>query len=272
MSEDGRATVQVAGSDAQMGDFSPDGSKIVYWERISNLEGNIVVAASDGSDPVIVHAWQAPDAAGGSLGSPSWSPDGLRILFRISEAADSCDQADSDFYTVGSDGTGFAKLVDSECGSANFKPSFSPDGTQIVFASKRERGGVRSPTLDIFVINVDGSNLRRLTDSPEGGFSPVWSPDGKQILFGLTTAGELWVVDVEEGTGPPERLLQVADAFQIDPGGWSPDGSKVYLTVWWPGFTADVHVLDLRSGQLTALTAETERFDGHVRRSMAVGS
>ena len=66
MSEDGRTTVKVGGSDAWIGDFSPDGSKIAYSELITATQGNIVVAETDHliatigvDDLVIVHA---PDA------------------------------------------------------------------------------------------------------------------------------------------------------------------------------------------------------------------
>ncbi len=260
------------GEDAWIGDFSPDGSKIAYSELITATQGNIVVADSDGSNPIVVYSWQAPDERGGGLGAPAWSPDGLQIIFQIRQGFGTCQQADSDSYVVGVDGTGFAKLLDSECGSGNFKPTFSPDGTRIAFSSKRARGG--GPTLsdlDIFLMNADGSDVQQLTDGLDSGTSPVWAPDGNRILFGANTAAQLWVLDLEEGAGVPEKIFELPGALFLEPGAWSPDGSKIYLTVWWDGFGADVHVLDLESGQLTALTTEKDTFDGNVRINMAGG-
>jgi len=52
----------------------------------------------------------------------------------------------------------------------NYLPVFSPDGKQIAFMSARDGNP------DIYVMNVDGSNVRRLTNHPAGDVSPTWSP------------------------------------------------------------------------------------------------
>ena len=55
----------------------------------------------------------------------------------------------------------------------------SPDGRQIAFRGTAE--GASAP--DLFVINVDGTNLRRLTTHPDSDTTPTWSPSGTQIAF-----------------------------------------------------------------------------------------
>jgi TolB protein len=72
----------------------------------------------------------------------------------------------------------------------------------------------------IFVVNPDGTELRRLT--PEGGFDrgPVWSPDGSQILF--TSQDDLYVMN---GDGSGRTLLAEGDGFAAYR--WSPDGSMI---------------------------------------------
>ena len=67
-------------------------------------------------------------------------------------------------------------------------PSLSPDGTQVVFMSKRE-----GENWDIYVSNIDGSGLIRLTqDNAQDGL-PVWSPDGNAIAF-VSDRGGIWAV------------------------------------------------------------------------------
>src|SRR5216684_2469981 len=54
----------------------------------------------------------------------------------------------------------------------NFLPAWSPDGTRIAFASNRDQSG----NTEIYVMNVDGSNVRRLTNNPAADGRPTWSP------------------------------------------------------------------------------------------------
>jgi Tol biopolymer transport system component len=74
---------------------------------------------------------------------------------------------------------------------------------------------------DVWTINVDGTGLTRLTDSPEPEFDPSWSPDGAQIAFRSERSGEseIWVMNAD---GAQQRRL----ATGLSPA-WSPDGSLI---------------------------------------------
>ena len=75
-------------------------------------------------------------------------------------------------------------------------PSPSPDGRRIVFQSDR------TGRPELYVVNVDGSGLVKLTDGPGEHVSPVWSPDGARIAFAHTIDGnsDIFVINAD-GTG-----------------------------------------------------------------------
>jgi hypothetical protein len=61
---------------------------------------------------------------------------------------------------------------------------FSPDRTRIVFSSSR------SGSYDLYVMDADGRNLRRLTSDPGDEGEPVWTPDGARIVYSWTPKGD----------------------------------------------------------------------------------
>jgi Tol biopolymer transport system component len=102
-------------------------------------------------------------------------------------------------------------------------PSISPNGRRIAFESDR------SGTIEIWVCDVDGSNVLQLTSF--GGVqagTPRWSPDGGLIAFDSRLGGESNIYTVDPAGGVPAKL-------NIDVSGnsmpsWSPDGKWIYFT------------------------------------------
>src|SRR6266542_1108461 len=73
--------------------------------------------------------------------------------------------------------------------------SWSPDGKRLVFA-RGPSGVIRQPpTADVYVINVDGTGLSRLTRFDDAG-DPSWSPDGSKIVFDRSM-GDLYVMNAD---------------------------------------------------------------------------
>lgn len=85
---------------------------------------------------------------------------------------------DEEIYVMRPDGSGVTRITSP--GFVDRGPEWSPDGRRIAFASSRGR----SDRAAIWVINVDGSGLRRLSHGAhEISDSPTWSPDGRWLAF-----------------------------------------------------------------------------------------
>jgi TolB protein len=153
--------------------WSPDGSQIAF----ATVAG-IYVMRPDGSDLHRISRYEGQRACYDL--EPSWSPDGQRVVF-----ADHCDGGEAGLSSVKVDGSDRMKLlpISAQINAAAY-PAFSPDGKHIAFA-----GGRANPadTWSIYVMDADGSNVRKVAGPSEALLPLAWSPDGSMITF--TQAG-----------------------------------------------------------------------------------
>ena len=100
-----------------------------------------------------------------SVSAPKWSPDGSRVAF----------VAGFDILVVSLADGAIANLTNHLGGSS---PAWSRDGGKIAFTSDRDG------LTELYVMNADGSSVRRLTDHIGFNGRPAWSPDSSRIVFG----------------------------------------------------------------------------------------
>ncbi len=112
-------------------------------------------------------------------------------------------------------------------------PSWSPDGTRLVVSG--DAGGIT----DLYMVDADGKNFRRLTADRYGDLQPQWSPDGKTIAFvsdrGESTDFDLlrfnkWRITTLDLATMQVSVLPGQGGLNLNPQ-WAPDGkSIIYLT------------------------------------------
>ncbi len=198
---------------------------------------DIYVAGPDGSDPKRITDNPKYDA------EPIVSSDGKRIVFGSQR------DGDFDIYIMNADGSDVRRLTDFV--GYDGGPWFSPDGKKIVWRAwhprteqektswkdAMEKDYIIAVPLDIWIMDADGTNKRKIISNGATNWAPSWHPNGRRIIFSSNMDDwredikqyghnfELYIVNAD-GTGL-ERLTynNVFDGFPM----FSPDGKKL---VW----------------------------------------
>ncbi len=204
----------------------PDMSKGYVWGL---YDFDIFAAAADGSGMRRLTDRPGYDA------EATVSRDGRHIIFTSTR------DGDLDLYTMNADGSNVKRLT-SEPGYDG-GAFYSADGTKIVYRAHHPKDPkaladyqallrqnlVRPTTLDIYVMDADGTNRRQLTSNAAANFAPFFHPDGKRVIFSSNVGDprgrdfDLYMVNVD-GTG----LKQITaspdfDGFPM----FSPDGKTL---------------------------------------------
>jgi Tol biopolymer transport system component len=121
-------------------------------------------------------------------------------------------------HAMAPDGSGDRVLA---TGGDGYWPAWSRDGRRLAFTSVDRRG--------IFVVNADGSGLRRVTRTTTLDVQPTWSPDGRRLAFARFVSGwrsEIFVVGVD---GRGLRRLTRNRGQDLEPD-WAPNGKRIAWT------------------------------------------
>ena len=234
---------------------------------IVNSDGsNLRRLADIGAEPLPEGFPELPGLSGGV----AWSPSRTRITF----------YSGTNIVVMNADGTDRTSLPYAMGWERMWGaiPSWSPDETRIVFMSGFE-GNIDEGNYEIYVCEIDGSNLLRLTKSRTDDWFPAWAPDGKAISYiteggGIDNEqGGLYIVELGPvtATDVAERPIELPPDVAIDKAALlalyaAADGPNwKYSTNWlsdrplgdWYGVTTDsggrVIKLELQANQLDGL-------------------
>lgn len=167
---------------------------------------------------------------------PTVSPKGDKIVFTSTRTGD------LELFTMNIDGTD-VKQVTHELGYDG-GAFFSPDGTKLIFRSSRPKtddeikeykdllsqGLVQPTNMELYVCNVDGSGLTKITGLGSANWAPFFHPSGKKVIFSSNHKSKhsfnLFMINVD-GTGLEQITYDtIFDAFPM----FSPDGKKIVFS------------------------------------------
>lgn len=135
------------------------------------------------------------------LSSPSVSPDGRHAALAVGSADREKDSMSTRIWLIDNQ-NGAARVLSAE-GVNSSNPQFSPDGSHLLFESKREGDEAGQ----LYVLPLGGGEARRLTSVPTGASGARWFPDGRQVAF-LT---RIWT-DLEDWDAQAQRLKERKDS------------------------------------------------------------
>jgi Tol biopolymer transport system component len=172
--------------------FAPDGSHLLVIDVSGNIQrfgvgGTFMPGLTDGGPPAH-HA--------------AYSPDGGRIVFgSLVQDPDFGDVYD--VHVMNADGSGRTRLTFHAGPTPTLRPSFSPDGSKILYASHHASGP------GIYLMNSDGTGSAVISGTSLADAEPTFSADGTQIAFSSTRDGqrEIYVMNLD-GSG----LQRVTDS------------------------------------------------------------
>ena len=166
------------------GVISPDGRWVVFTsERSGNPDLYVLDLEGDAGPRPLVESPALEDAA-------AISPDGRRLLF-VSTRDGNADIFVTPFRPWNPSATGEPRNLTRHA-AGDYNPAFSPDGTRILFSSSRDAAVATSTTpslpphyqaSEVYVMQADGTDVRRLTHHESWDGAPAWTPDGQAVIF-----------------------------------------------------------------------------------------
>lgn len=184
--------------------WSSDGSQIIY-RSARPRDGGLYVMKANGDDKT-----RLPDYLQ-NKDEPAWSPDGSQIAYFDRGGY----TGKRDIFVMNADGTRLRNLTNDDTDNYEDVPSWSPDGSKIAFKSSPPSTPELHKDFDIYVMNIDGTGQRNITDIMGRETDPSWSPSGYWVAFdcNYNYNADICVVKVN-GTG----LRSLTNALRTNSG------------------------------------------------------
>jgi TolB protein len=192
--------------------WSSDSNKIAFvWENkragvalnsVGYWSWDICIVDSDGKN--LINLTEGREEFRNTVsGSPIWSPDGKKIAFISGKCAQRMTSSGGAVFSIETYpqiyvynvATKDMQNISNSVKDSNIWPCWSPDSSKIAFYSNREDSIAMTQYWKIFTVNVDGSNIAKLSDVSLYGWGTSstyyfdaatiihWAPDGNKIIF-----------------------------------------------------------------------------------------
>ncbi|MDR3762901.1 MAG: winged helix-turn-helix domain-containing protein [Acidobacteriota bacterium] len=195
--------------------WSPDGRFIAYMTQSDSDSGIFLLPANGGAPRKLFTPHGSIEWDRGSL---SWSPDGKNLIFPDGKSANSPSQ----IFQLSTETLQARPITTPPARwDGDISPVYSPDGRQLAFIR-----AIEAAIRDVYVMNADGSNLRRVTFDNRNIQSVAWDGDGRSVIFSSDRGGRpsLWRLSLENGAAP-ERIEVGSDDASFP--AVAPKGSRI---------------------------------------------
>jgi len=156
----------------------------------------------------------------------------------------------TDIFIMNDNGTNPVNITNSPM-EWDSQPSWSPDGSKIVFRSTRDGDA------DIFIMNADGSNPINLTNKPNETYNyPSWSPDGTKIAFMSSDypGYEIYIMNADGSNKVKITDYNIMSCYETS---WSSDGKKIAVSTYI-GNKSDIYIINIDGSNPVNITNNSE--------------
>ncbi|MFN2570854.1 MAG: BamA/TamA family outer membrane protein [Gemmatimonadales bacterium] len=234
--------------------LSPDGRRMVYFSDAGLFSIDMYLADADNGHTIrkLISSTRDPHLESMQFinSAGAWDATGTRFAFGAVVTGHPALR-----IVNGGNGDLIKEIKFPSLGEI-FNPTWSPDGKRIAFSA--QVGGLT----DLFIYDLEGGQLQRLTNDPFADLEPAWSPDGRHIAFVSDRFGtalqqlsygeyRLALIEAQPG-GQITALPHLTAGKQINPQ-WSPEGTSLYF-LGDPGGITNVYRLSTADGAITQVT------------------